>query len=265
MFVPFEFRITQPSPFSPKGVTIRHDRDNDRAKAYVEYYKEHEQEQNYCLIFTNYRMTELPEIPDSVRVLTLTSTHITSIPKLPTQLQILYANQTPLTQLPQLPPKLRKLHVNNTKLQELPDLPSSLEELYAFQTHLTKLPAKLPRLLRTIWIQNTPLTQLLNLPSELRELYVYNTHIASLPPLPDSLVVLAVHNTPLAQKRVDENNIDYINRLNYHFEKERAQSRMACVKEELMECAWHPSRVSKWLNLGEGVFEMMCGEDLTVV
>jgi hypothetical protein len=109
----------------------------------------------YC---SGTKLTQLPELPDSLTTLSCSGTKLTELPKLPDSLITLACANTKLPELPKLPDSLITLACANTKLTELPKLPDSLTYLDCSNTKLTKLP-KLPDSLTNFDIRFTPAAQ----------------------------------------------------------------------------------------------------------
>jgi len=86
----------------------------------------------------NRRISEIPELPDSLEVLycgggtyfcNSNEPRLTELPELPKNLRKLYCFDNILTKLPKLPPNLTHLCCSNNKLTELPELPKTLKKL----------------------------------------------------------------------------------------------------------------------------------------
>ena len=121
---------------------------------------------------------------------------MTSLPDLPETLKILYCQENQLTSLPSLPQTLKKLICTHNQLTSLPPLPNSLKILWCNDNQLTSLPP-LPDTLKVLLCQNNQLIFLPNLPESLRELYCSDNRLTSLPDLPESLIVLYCDNNQL--------------------------------------------------------------------
>ncbi len=116
------------------------------------------------------RLTKLPDLSNSVKILNVAKNdleklpellpqalqfldvsdnpHLTSLPELPEGLEILRASNCGLTSLPALPKSLRYLYLQNNYLQELPMLPPQLEILYIFNNCIQdyrKLPSTIQK------------------------------------------------------------------------------------------------------------------------
>ena len=78
------------------------------------------------LDFTYNKLTNLPDLPDSLILLNCSENKLISLPDLPKTLKHLYCHNNKLTYLPNLPKSLITLHCYENKLSNLPDLPDSL-------------------------------------------------------------------------------------------------------------------------------------------
>ena len=105
---------------------------------------------------------------------------LTSLPELPKSLKVLYCFSNKLTNLPELPKGLEVLKCFNNKLTKLPELPKSLETLSCHHNKLTNLP-ELPKSLKELDCSNNKLKVLPELPNTLKELICYSNKITSLP------------------------------------------------------------------------------------
>ena len=88
------------------------------------------------LFLDNLKLTELPELPNSLKGLYCYNNKLTELPELPNSLKGLYCFNNNLTELPELPNSLEILYCYNNNLTELPELPNSLEYLYCFNNNL---------------------------------------------------------------------------------------------------------------------------------
>ena len=218
------------------------------------------EENDTSLNLANVRIKTLPNIPPHVKYLHLNSTKIEQIIDSLPNIHALSVAFTPLEYIKAFPSTLLKLQVHHTHLKTVPPLPPKLLLLHANSTGITRLP-KLPSTLQELWVNNTHITELPDLPQTLEILWVYNTLLEVLPPLPDTLIALQTHNTKIMQRDTNESMRDYIARVNLHYTRERCIQRLRVVKEELMTRAWHPSRVSKWLErMDEHSFDILIGE-----
>ena len=121
-------------------------------------------------------LSELPELPDSLRGLVCYNNHLETLPALPPSLEWLDCSRNRLETLPGLLPSLRTLWCSDNRLQTLPALPSSLWVLDCYDNRLETLPA---------------------LPGSLRWLLCWNNRLRTLPALPHSLDALDCYPNPL--------------------------------------------------------------------
>ncbi|MDX1535703.1 MAG: hypothetical protein R3346_03020, partial [Candidatus Spechtbacterales bacterium] len=117
---------------------------------YIKYFKDLKRLDCY-----NTQIQELPELPDSLRLLYCPRTQIQELPELPDSLEELICDNTQIQELPELPDSLKTLICDNTQIQELPELPDSLEWLYCNSTQIQKLP-ELPDSLVWLDCRETP-------------------------------------------------------------------------------------------------------------
>jgi hypothetical protein len=83
--------------------------------------------------------------------------------------------------------------------------------------------------------------------------------------IPDSLSILNIEGTPAVEDGFLPSRWD-TEPFSFHAVRVRTfwnaclrKSRYDALFEELMMAAWHPDRVSKWLDQGEDVLDMMMG------
>jgi len=156
-------------------------------------------------------LTELPELPDSIKRLQANYNYLTKLPALPDNLEFLMCIENRLTSLPALPEGLKELHCYNNELAKLPALPYGLEYLACSNNQLTNLPLlpdtidellcsynqleqlpALPVALRNLWCNNNKLTALPHLPEALTYLYAEQNEIVKMPSLPQKIQVLDI-------------------------------------------------------------------------
>jgi hypothetical protein len=98
------------------------------------------------LVCSNNQLTQLPNLPPTLKVLYCINNLLTQLPTLPPTVTHLYCFDNQLTQLPTLPSKLKLLYCNNNQLTQLPILPPKLKYLVCNNNQLTQLPT-LPSIL----------------------------------------------------------------------------------------------------------------------
>ena len=106
------------------------------------------------------------DLPEGLTDLRCYGNRLTSLPKLPSSLKLLNCEYNRLEHLSDLPPSLTVLICNGNRLTSLPSLPSSLTELFCTKNQLINLP-RLPPTLKTLMCQFNLLTSLPDLPSSL--------------------------------------------------------------------------------------------------
>jgi len=201
------------------------------------------------------QITELPPLPDTLKILRCSFTSLRIIRSLPKGLQYLYCSNNPLVELPALPKGLLGLECYNTLLTSLPELPPNLDILVCSNTQIKELPT-LPEGIRHLYCHsNSLLTVVPSIPSSLYTFYCNDTSISLIPPLP-ALYLLECGDCPnlLIKPEKDENKEDYILRWRKWWDEEdskkRCQERNETIKEDLMAEMWKPSRVEKMLESG---------------
>lgn len=138
------------------------------------------------------KLTELPELPESLIYLGCEDNKLTALPEnLPSSLAYLWCSDNLLTKLPDLPSTLQSLYCWGNQLTELPMLPASLRSLDCSNNKLTSLPSNLSQVtLCEINCSGNQLTALPEFPSKLQSLYCRGNNLKELPELPASLTSL---------------------------------------------------------------------------
>ena len=90
-------------------------------------------------------LTNLPELPDGLKVLLCASNELTSLPELPAGLTWLSCGLNQLTNLPDLPDELVILSCNQNNLTSLPVLPQNLSTITFFENPLECVSNYLPQ------------------------------------------------------------------------------------------------------------------------
>lgn len=86
-------------------------------------------------------LTELPNLPTTLRALFASDNKLAGLPDLPKTLSTLFASNNKLIRLPRLPDGLETLHVARNQLTQLPSLPEGLKELSVNANPALKIPA----------------------------------------------------------------------------------------------------------------------------
>ena len=91
--------------------------------------KDHLNDTGEFLDIGGLNITELPELPETIKTLFCDRNKLTKLPELPKGLINLYCYNNNLTELPELPEGLELLDCEDNKLTELPELPKTLQIL----------------------------------------------------------------------------------------------------------------------------------------
>jgi endopeptidase La len=161
------------------------------------------------LDLSDLQLTELPPIPDEVKMLICKNNLLTSLPDLPDQLTTLIVSNNKLNALPSLPVSLTTLDVSKNKLQSLPFL-QNLTELNCADNFISFLPHLLPENLKILRCSTNQIAFLPPLP-DVTELYCNENALSFLPPLPATLTKLycqhnELHSLPILPRRLKELN-----------------------------------------------------------
>lgn len=131
----------------------------------------------------NFDLKELPNIPSTLRILSICLTGIQELVGLPDTLEELYISENPGIQLNSLPSNLKIFIADLCELESIPDpLPRKLLTLSVDANYLEQLP-KLPDTLDTLVVSNNQLSKLPSLPIGLKILSIQNNFIKNLPKL----------------------------------------------------------------------------------
>jgi Leucine-rich repeat (LRR) protein/ribosomal protein L35AE/L33A len=157
------------------------------------------------ILYEATEITEMPILPNTIRVLDLSATSITELPDtLPLSINILDLSTLDITTLPNLSnlSNLTQLIIHNLDgITEFPDVPQTIEHIDITNSGITLLPVSLSILLpqlKTLDISNTGIASLPLLPNTLENLYIIDTNINSLPILPDGLKRLYIGGTQIS-------------------------------------------------------------------
>ena len=107
-------------------------------------------------------LTYLPDLTRFIYLETLDCTYskLTNLPDLPDSLILLNCSENKLISLPDLPKTLKHLNCQNNKLTNLPYLPENLESLSCETNYLTSLP-NLPETILMMMCDNNPIYKVL--------------------------------------------------------------------------------------------------------
>lgn len=153
----------------------------------------------YLNVNHNY-LTELPELPKTLKRVVAHTNYITRLPTLPKGLHHLKISDNQLTQLPPLPKGLHTLEVSNNPLQSLPRLPATLRHLDCDETLITELP-QLPDGLEILTLcRNHHLTALPVIPDTVHLLYLMDTNVWSMKNIPVNHCHIQMEGTPIYEE-----------------------------------------------------------------
>jgi len=91
-----------------------------------------------------------------------------------------------------------------------------------------------------------------DLPDSLFYIYCFNNQLIDFPlTLPKSIQVLSADNNSFPNRDFKTESVkEYHEKICDFLTKKRILERVSLVKEELIEKAWHPDRVCKWIEAG---------------
>ena len=142
----------------------------------------------YFLDCNSNQLTNIPLLPNSLKILLCDSNHFTSFSlPLPDSLTIFSCSNNQLTSLPMLPTDLSYLSCSNNQLSTLPTLPNFLNGLFCSKNQLTSLPI-LPSTLRQLDCSHNQITNISNFPNNLYDIVCNNNNITCFPPFPEPVI-----------------------------------------------------------------------------
>ena len=103
------------------------------------------------------------------------------------------------------------------------------------------------------------LKELPELPAGLTHLYCHNNQLTTLPDIPVGVQLLQCFNNHFPDMEDEETIPDYVARVNEIAEaasRDRIVARCALYFQDMMEVAWHPSRVEQWMLAGVDMEDM---------
>ena len=158
----------------------------------------------FCI---NASMTNLSQLPQSLKILDCSYNQLTQLPPLPSGLLILSCYSNLLTQLPTLPNALTDLYCGYNALTSIPPIPNSLKVIYCYNNNITYLFPNTNNLMQ-LNCSNNPLNGVLPiLNNGLYNLYCDNVGATNLPTLPPTLNYLTCNSNPLTSLPVLPNNL----------------------------------------------------------
>ncbi|WP_375156589.1 T3SS effector E3 ubiquitin-protein ligase IpaH9.8 (plasmid) [Shigella flexneri] len=105
-------------------------------------------------------LSSLPDnLPAQITLLNVSYNQLTNLPELPVTLKKLYSASNKLSELPVLPPALESLQVQHNELENLPALPDSLLTMNISYNEIVSLPS-LPQALKNLRATRNFLTEL---------------------------------------------------------------------------------------------------------
>jgi Leucine-rich repeat (LRR) protein len=206
-------------------------------------------EELYC---GNNKLKYIPPLPLTLKRLVCSGNkNLKSLPPLPPSLEVLKCHNCSLEKLPSLPSTLLELEASNNKLKSLPPLSHSLLSIHVDNNYLISIPS-LPTNLRLFNCSNNMIKELPELPDSILYLYCYNNKLIDFPlTLPISILGLSADNNTFPNRDFKKESLkEYHDKICDFLTKKRISERVSRVKEELIEKAWHPDRVCKWIESG---------------
>lgn len=228
----------------------------------------------YISAFTGSKIFEIPHLKDGIDALHIVHTDISVLDGAT------------------LPKTICKIMVGHSSLQTIRNLDQlpNLEELDVFQCHsLDSFDSPLPPSLKVLSLRNCSsfknlklsknnlvdlilqncrnLTQLPELPDTLQNLHLEGSRVKALPYIPDNVIFMydSLHGIRGFGIHPDGRDStwrwDVGDQIRTKQRRDLKKARFSTIHEELMMKAWHPDRVSKWLEAGESVLDMMMGVD----
>jgi hypothetical protein len=209
----------------------------------------------YCY---NNKLTYLPPLPSSVRIIDCSNNELEAISEyLPYNLISFNCSNNKLERLPKnLPQNLITLLCSNNMLTELPQLPHSLERLYCDRNYLIRFP-RLPYNLRCLCASYNNIEELPEeIPESVRELYCAHNKLKNLPEYLPKFKFYSFEKNEFPSNIAFEPIEQYHKRVLEYVERKNTVERTAKIKEELIQKAWHPTRVTKWIEQGIDITDL---------
>lgn len=139
------------------------------------------------LICCDNYLTELPFMPQTLRMLDCSRNNLTQLPSLNNELRLLFCGYNCLTELPELNHKLEILSCSFNQLERLPPLNEKLEYLLCYHNQLTRLP-ELNQRLTKLYCSNNCLTVAPFLPENLCAINFLENHFIIYPELTKEVI-----------------------------------------------------------------------------
>jgi hypothetical protein len=146
------------------------------------------------LILDDLELTEVPDLPENVLVLSLTGNKLKSLENLPKSLKVLdiesnNVGNNIVLKIDHLPNTLESLKISNNNIQNLTHLPTSLTHLEAVNCGISYIRA-FPKSMKQIILSQNNLEEIPPLPNGLQLLDIEMNPIISLGHIPKSVTVL---------------------------------------------------------------------------
>ncbi len=200
------------------------------------------------------KLQSLPEnLPSSLTYLYCMNNELITIPEtLPSSLYWLDCKDNKIKNLPKkFPDSINILDLRNNEITSLPEtLPKNLYSFYCSNNKIRYLPQNIPISLEILFCENNNISYLPELNCPLKNLWCENNELKTLPTyLSNKLRSLKVHNNYFPNIENNESIQSYHLRILDYFKK-NTFDKTKTYKEELIEKAWHPDRVTKWIEAG---------------
>ena len=141
-------------------------------------------------------------------------------------------------------------------LTELPPLPHTLERLYCDRNYLIRFP-HLPYNLRCLCASYNNIEELPEeIPESVREFYCANNRLKTIPEYLPKFKFYSFEKNEFPSNIAFEPIEQYHKRVLEYVERKSTLNRTALIKEELIEKAWHPDRVIKWIEAGIDITDL---------
>ncbi len=116
----------------------------------------------YC---ANNKLSYLPDLPDTIKIISCSNNKITSLSRLPKNLEMLYCDNNELTSLPILPENLQVLYCDSNKLTFIPTFNDKVLIAFLYNNPICEL-------INTYYINDSNLTkQSIRIINNFRHLY----------------------------------------------------------------------------------------------
>lgn len=217
------------------------------------------------LILYDCQLKQLPALSPSLITMNCANNYLEVIPELPSSLEALECHSNMLKCLPELPNRLKYLKCEFNKLVHIPRLPKSLTSLTCYYNHLVELP-EIHYGMEYLCCENNRILTLPYLPESMRYLtcdnHLYSEDIKNsdgecmFPYCPNKIISDVESDSDHYETASDHYETEHTICFIHMLAQKRIQARTKLVKEGIMMKAWHPSRVSRLIELGIDVEDM---------